>query len=150
MKSFALILALILFVPGLPAQGKKPWTIDRLCGKLDHIQRIPDRKHANNFSERREALRDVSVTLYEPREGEPCCSTANAVIEAAQSGRGGHFEFKTKKPGKFWLKANWNGKDYKLALVYEPSKNSTTLCSDQGIDLDDDGNAEWWATVTVD
>ena len=149
MKGIALILGLVLFAPGLHAQEKKPWNIDRLCGKLDHVQRIPDRKHANNFSERRKALRDVPLTLFERGDTENCCTTLNE-IETVRSGRGGHFEFKTKKARNSWLRTNWNGKEYKLAIVFEPQRNSTTLCSDQGIDLDDDGDASWWATITVD
>jgi hypothetical protein len=99
-KNIALILALILFAAGLHAQEKRPWDIDRLCGKIEHVKRIPDRKNANTFSEKRKALRDVPLTLYEQRDNQPCCSNLNA-IETTQTRRGGNFQFKTKNPGKF-------------------------------------------------
>jgi hypothetical protein len=143
------IFAATLCASGLGAQEKKPWEIDRLCGKLEHVQKVPDRKHANTFSEKRKALREVSLSLYERREHQACCEGMNAV-ETTQTGRGGHFEFKTRKPGNFWMATNWSGKEYKLAVVYKLQNNSTTMCSQQGIGLDDEGDAEWWAIVTVD
>jgi hypothetical protein len=143
------IIVLMLFAQSLQAQEKKPWNLDRLCGRLEHVQRTPSRRHSNNFSERRKALRNVSLSLYERRENEPCCDGVNAA-ETIQTGRGGHFEFKTKKAGTFLLSTNWSGKEYRLSVVYKPQKNSATTCSDQGIALDGEGNADWWVTVTVD
>ena len=91
----------------------------------------------------------MPLGLYERRENQACCEGVNAV-ETTQTGRGGHFEFNTKKAGNFWMATKWRGKEYKLAIVYKPEKNSTTMCSQQGIALDDGGNADWWVTITVD
>jgi hypothetical protein len=71
-------------------------------------------------------------------------------VETVTTGRSGHFEFKTKKLGSYWLATSWNGKEYKVAVEYKPTKNSQTLCSDQGIQLDDEGNANWWISIVVD
>jgi hypothetical protein len=133
----------------LHGQEKKPWDVDRLCGRLEHIQRTPQRHDSNSYSEKRKALRDVSLSLYERRENQACCDGLNAV-ETAKTGRSGHFEFKTKKPGGYWLSTNWNGKRSTVPVVYERPKNPVSMCAQQGIQLDEQGNAEWWITVTVD
>ena len=149
MKVGRLIFAVFIFAAVLHAQEEKPWQIDRLCGKLNHVVRIPDRKNANTVSEKRTALRDVPVTLYEQRNDEPCCIGETA-IETVRTGKGGHFEFKNQKEGKYWLRTNWNGKEYTLAVGLKPEKNTTTMCSQQGVDLDDEGKAGWWVTIRVD
>ena len=149
MKRIVAILAITFIGQILHAQQKKPWKVDWLCGRLEYVQKIPDHKIANTFSEKRKALRDVSVGLHERHENGACCDGLNAV-ETIQTGRGGHFEFKTKKPGDFWMATNWSGKEYKLAVVYKPEKNSPTMCSQQGIALDGEGSADWWITITVD
>lgn len=144
-----MILASMLIASVLSAQEKAPWEIDRLCGKLEHVQKIPNRKSANTFSEKRKSLRDVPLTLYSRLENEACCSGLTAV-EMVHTGRGGHFEFKNDGPGNYWLSANWNDKEYKLAIGFKPDKKPKALCSQQGIGLDDEGNADWWVTITVD
>ncbi len=144
-----MILALGMIASTSYAQEKKPWQIDRLCGKIEYVQKIPSRKNTNTFSEKRKALRDISLGLYDQHENESCCSGL-AAIETVHTGRGGRFEFKNTKPGNYWLGANWNGKEYKVAVVFKPEKNSSTLCSEQGLGFDDEGNADWWVTITLD
>jgi hypothetical protein len=70
-------------------------------------------------------------------------------VETVKTRKDGSFEFKTK-PGRFWLATNWSGKEYEVAVVYQPERDSATKCSEQGIALDDAGNADWWLSVTVD
>jgi hypothetical protein len=142
-------LAALLLVPAMKAQEKKPWKVDRLCGRVEYVQKIPDRKRANIFSEKRRALKNLPVTLFERPKNVLCCESSDAV-ETVKTGRGGHFEFKTRKTGDFWLTMNWNGKGYKLPLIYNQQKNSPTICSEQGLALDDNGSVDWWVTITVD
>ena len=149
MKRIALIVALAFFAPRLFAQEKKPWEIDRLCGMLDHVVRTPDRKNPSTVSEKRTGLREIQLTLFERRDNQPCCNNSTA-IETVRTGRGGHFEFKRAKAGNYWLSTNWKGREYKITVSFKPEKNSTIMCSQQGIDLDDEGNAGCWATVTLD
>ena len=149
MKRIWLILVLAMSGLSLFAQEQKVWNTDRLCGQLDHVVRIPDRKKANTISEKRNGLRDVSLTLYQQQDKEACCSNLKA-METIRTGRGGHFELKTRVPGRYWLAANWNGREYKVAIAFKPQKNSTTMCSRQGIDLDDEGEAGVWETIELD
>jgi hypothetical protein len=148
MRNVPSIVALILIAQFLFAQ-EKPLNVDRLCGRVEHVERTPERHDPNAYSEKRKALRDVSLSLFERRESEACCDGLKA-IEATNTGRGGHFEFKTKKPGSYWLSTIWDGKNSTVPVIYERQKNSATMCSEQGIQLDDHGKAEWWITVTVD
>jgi hypothetical protein len=148
-KSTLAILAFALVGQILHAQEKKPWEVDRLCGKLEQIQKIPDRKNSNPFSEKRIGLRDVALGVYERQENQPCCNGL-ATIETVRTSKGGHFEFKTKKPGNYWLSTNWNSRQYELAVSFKSERNPTTMCSQQGIALDGEGNADWWITITVD
>jgi hypothetical protein len=148
-KRRAILFGVILVAQLLCAQDKKPWRVARLCGCLEHVERIPDGKHVDNFSETREALQGVSLFMYERRENQTCCENLTP-IDTAITGKKGLFNFKDVRPGTYWLKANWNGKEYKVAVVEESEKNSTAICSEQGVKIDNAGNADWWITVTVD
>ena len=77
----AVLFAMILVGNMLCAQDKKPWNIDRLCGRLEHVEKIPDRKHADIFSEKRKALRDVRLVMYERQENEACCEKLSPIDE---------------------------------------------------------------------
>jgi len=143
------ILVLALLGPRLFSQEKQPWVVDRLCGKLDHLVPTPDRKNPSTVSEKRTALRDIQVILSERQDDQPCCDSSTK-LETVRTRRGGYFEFKHAIAGDYWLSTNWMGKEYKIPVNFKPQKNSTTMCSQQGIDLDDQGNAGCWATVTVD
>jgi hypothetical protein len=138
----------ILIVQGLHGQEKKPWNVDRIWGRVEYVQRIPIRKQPDNYSEKRKAIRGVPLELYESRNENTCCDGSKRV-DTATSGKNGEFEFKNEKAGHYWLTAKWNGRDYKVAVAFEPQKKSSTICSQQGIQIED-GDASWWGTVTVD
>ena len=130
------------------AQQEKKWNVARLCGRVDQLQEIQDRKLANASSERRRGLRDLPMSLYQRRDDRTCCQGL-VVLENARTARNGRFEFKTKNPGDFWITTYWNARQYKLAVTNEQLENSAT-CSAQGIDLDGNGHANWWVTITLD
>jgi Prealbumin-like fold domain len=127
----------------------QPWRVYRLCGRLEHVQRISGRKHSEHVAERRRPLRDASFSLYVRRENELCCNGLIS-IATSQTRKDGQFEFKNQKPGNYWLTANWGEKDYTTAVVFQPQKDSMTLYSGQGLQLDDQGNPNWWLTRTLD
>ncbi len=144
----AVLFAVILVGHTLCAQDKKPWNIGRLCGRLEHVERTPDRKRADNFAETRKALRGIPLVIYKRHENEICCENLTPIDTT--TGKRGDFNFKDPQPGLYWLEANWNGNEYKVAVVYRAEKNSETICSQQGLQIDYAGNASWWITVTVD
>ena len=131
------------------AQSKQEWDVERLCGRVEYVQRIPDKKFANTFSERRRGVGNLTMALFERRSGQPCCGSLVA-LETTKTARNGRFEFKTKRPGALWLTTNWHAKEYKVPIVNKQQNSSSSRCSEQGIGLDDSGNADWWATITVD
>jgi hypothetical protein len=131
------------------AQDERKWDSDGLCGRVEHVQKIPDRKFSNTFSERRRGLRGRTLARFERRAGQRCCDGL-VPLETTETGSNGRFEFKTKKPGDLWLTTNWHAKEYKIAIVSKQQEDSSTRCSKQGIGLDDSGNADWWVTITLD
>ena len=147
-KGAITLLGVILVVQALYAQQKKPWNVNRVCGRVEYVKRIPDKKHPSNYSEKRKNLRGVLLELYESDENPACCMMKN--VGVAISGKAGEFEFKPAKAGRYLLKASWNRKDYQVPINFEPQKKSSTVCSEQGIQIEDDGDANWWVTVTVD
>jgi hypothetical protein len=143
------LLGMILLVQTAHAQGKKPWDVDKLCGRVEYVKRIPEKKHPNNYSEKRKSLRDVPLELYADGENQPCCDELKNV-GSTKTGQNGRFEFKPEKAGRYWLMAKWNQKVYEVNVDFKPEKRSSTICSQQGIQVGDDGDASWWVTVTVD
>ena len=149
MKLLVSLVGVALMAQALGAQGKKPWHVDRLCGRAQYVKRIPEKKNPNIHSDERKDLKAIRLELYESNEDIPCCESLK-ILGTTVSGRSGQFEFKPDHAGNYWLVASWNGKEYSVPVVYEPLKKSTTMCSDQGIQIEDDGSASWWVTVTVD
>jgi hypothetical protein len=147
----ALLFALILLGRGSQLQGqdKKPWSVDRICGRIEYVRKIPVRNATNTFNEKRKPLRGLALDLHNGPEGTTCCDGLKSVATTI-SGKGGKFDLKQERPGRYWLSTTWNGREYMVAVMYRPQKVSRTLCSQQGIGLDDDGNMDWWETVTVD
>ena len=143
------ILGVVLAAQTVLAQEKKPWSVDQICGRVDYVKRIPEKKHPNNFSENRKSLKGVPLELYEAGDSSPCCDGLK-MVGSVVSGKRGEFEFKAEKPGHYWLAAKWNEKHYKVDVVYEPQKKSSTICSQQGIQIVDEEDASWFMTVTVD
>jgi hypothetical protein len=131
------------------AQVKKPWHVDRLCGRAQYVKRIPEKKNPNIYSDERTDLKTIRLDLYESIEGMPCCDGLK-MSDTTISGKRGQFELKPDHAGNYWLVAKWNEKGYALPVIYEPQKKSATVCSEQGIQIEDDGDASWWETVTVD
>ena len=142
------VITALLVVPMLNAQESKPWNVDRVCGRVEYVKRIPDKKRPSKYSEKGKNLRNVQLELYESGENPSCCMLKSSGWTI--TGRDGEFEFKGVKAGDYLLMANWNGKKYQVSLSFKPKEKSTTVCSEQGIRLEDDGTADWFVTVTVD
>ncbi len=81
-------LAAILIVQGMNAQEKNPWIVDRICGRVEHVQRIPIKKQPNNYTEKRKDLKGIPLELYESPGGAPCCDALKKVGSTI-SGKGG-------------------------------------------------------------
>ena len=149
MRLLVSLIGIALMAQALWAQAKKPWHVDRLCGRAQYVKRIPEKKAPNTYSDERGDLRAIHLDLYESNEGTPCCDGLR-ISGTTISGKRGQFEFKPDHGGNYWLVAKWNEKSFAVPVIYEPQKKSSTVCSEQGIQIEDDGDASWWLTVTVD
>lgn len=119
------------------------------CGVFEYVEHIPDAKLKNTFSDRRKTLPDVLLDLYPWEEGKDCCegktSTAQAVTD-----KKGRFKFDALTPGKYWIVARWNLKDYRKRVEFMSVKTADVRCAEQGFSIDNDGKFEEWVTITVD
>jgi hypothetical protein len=130
------------------AQERAEWKIDRICGRVESVQQIKDRHQSAAISEKRKAIPGVPIDLYESREGSVCC-VASDRRDTSTSDRRGQFRLRPP-PGRDWLNLKWNGKDYIVFFIFERQAKSNTSCVEQGIQLEENGTATWWRTVTLD
>jgi hypothetical protein len=125
-----------------------PQQINHLCGRLDHADRVKVGDRAYSYSHRK-VLGAVELELYKANGNRACCADLER-IDVVTSNKRGRFEFRRAAAGFYWVRSEWNGKEFKLPIVFKPEKNFATECSEQGILIDDEGSAEWWLSVTVD
>jgi hypothetical protein len=143
-------LTTILIVSGtLFARKRDPQHADHLCGVLDHVQHIPVRGFTRTYTEKRTPLPSLAIVFYQHQDGQNCCDGLKR-IAATTTDKKGRFDLADVKYGQYWLSAEWNNKAYKYAFAYPFSKDADITCSLQGIDLEDDGSAQWWQTITLD
>jgi hypothetical protein len=148
-KVAATFLIAALFVQAGIAADKNPWSVGRICGRVVYLQRIPIRKQPNTYSDKRTDLKGIPLELCESPKGSPCCEDLKSV-SATVSDKHGEFDFNPEKAGHYWLTAKWNGRDYTVAVEFAPQRVPSTICSQQGIQMEDGEDASWWVTVTVD
>jgi hypothetical protein len=122
--------------------------VDQLCGRIEYVERIPSRKHPDNYSEKRTGLTGLTLDLYVSRDGASCCVDSKRV-GTTTSGRGARFDFKPVKEGDYWVSTTWKGKQYNVPVSVGPP-TLAEHCSFEGIAIDEKGNAFWFAAVTVD
>lgn len=128
-----------------------PPPVARLCGKLVHVDRVPDKDIQNAFEARTKSLPRVSVRLYGADGDRSCCEGLPLVGEAT-TGRWGSFRLNEKglAGGLYWIAARRNARQYQLLVRFEPRKNSTESCSDLYYEVDDLGNMTVAVTLVVE
>ena len=62
MKGVAAILGLIL-VAQVHAQQKRPWSVDRICGRVEYVKRIPEKKHTKQLFGKEEESQGHSARI---------------------------------------------------------------------------------------
>ncbi len=141
----------ILFIVSgtLFAEKKESRSADHLCGVLDHVQHIPVRGYVRTYTEKRTPLPSLAVVFYQQQDGQRCCEGLRK-IAIAITDKKGRFDLADVKNGHYWLTTEWNNKAYKYAFDYPFSKDADITCPLQGIDLEDDGSAQWWQTIALD
>jgi hypothetical protein len=131
------------------AQKKGPPHLDHLCGVVDHLQLTAVRGFTRTFTDKRTPLPLLALVFYQQQNGQNCCEGLKQLATIVTD-KNGRFDLPDIKYGHFWLSTEWNNKTYKYAFEYPFSASRDITCSLQGIDLEDDGNAQWWQTITLD
>jgi hypothetical protein len=124
-----------------------PNTVDRLCGKLQHLDRHPT-KDGKSYTENRKGLRNVALKLY--KGGKNSCCEAPDLLEETSSRRGGEFRFKSQKPASYWIVAIVNGREYKIPIRLESPRKPSDVCSDKLFQANDDGEFSLGRVITLD
>jgi hypothetical protein len=140
----ALVAVVIIgFLLPLSSAEIAPLTVDRVCGELgagegstpriDDITLIP---HAR-------------IRIYTRTDSANCCASLSPVAETV-TGRSGGFRFKKIRPGDYWIVAEIDGAEYKLAVRYRPDKETGSDCSQHLYVLRaGELHVETYVTVTV-
>ena len=130
------------------AQKKGPQHLDHLCGVVDHLQLTAVRRFTRTFTDKRTPLPSLALVFYQQRNGQDCCEGLKQIATTVTDKKG-RFDLPDVKYGHFWLSMEWNNKTYNYAFDYPFSTSPDMTCSLQGIDLEDDGSAQWWQTITL-
>jgi len=130
---------------GISHNGDKgdPYPVSQLCGKLVHV---------SETARTRRNLRGIPVELFR-RSGEVSCCDGLMPIAKATTGHWGSFKFKNAASGPYWIVAHLDGRQYQMAIQYEPKKDGAVpLCSNCFYEINDSGEMKysWSMTVTVD
>ncbi len=131
------------------ARKKDPQHLDHLCGVVDHLQLTAVSGFTKTFTDKRTPLPSLALAFYQQQNGQNCCDGLKQIATTVTD-KNGKFDLADVKYGHFWLSTEWNNKAYKYAFDYPFSMNTAITCSLQRIDLEDDGSAQWWQTITLD
>jgi len=127
-----LVLALLGGGSRPQADDSEKWnTVERMCGKLEWLEEIPVKGTTDTFNEKRMPVKKAEVRLYRRENDSPCCG-ATLFVTNAVTNRAGEFEFKKAVPGRYWIVAIVDGKEYSHAIKFAPeSKDKVEVsCSD--------------------
>jgi hypothetical protein len=153
MKLIPLIAAVLIAASALAQVPKSatPPTVERLCGKLEHVQNLPVKGTSNTFRTKERPLSRVVVSLYPAVENGQCCEKTPA-IATVETGRCGSFEFKSKQlpDGLYWLQVEPNGRKYQMLIRYAPNRPSDESCSRTVWEVNDSGDFWKAQIISVD
>jgi hypothetical protein len=89
------------------------------------------------------------MELFQRREDTPCCSGL-LLTESVTTKRNGSFEFPKALPGSYFLVVHWKGNSPSRAITVTGEKREQEVCSEQGVDIDEEGKLQKFITITVD
>ena len=153
MKSTS-IFGAIFFAASALAQtpnSTPPQTLERLCGKLEHVQNLPVNGNPYVVATKRHSLPRVIVSLFSADGTSDCCGGAAPVLTTATDHRGS-FEFKSRQlpGGTYWLEVEPNGRKYRMLIRYASRKHSDELCSEIFWQVNDNGDFNMAHPITLD
>jgi len=149
MISISLITLLLFLSFQEPAREEPKFELDRLCGKLVHVDRSADKQKDFYQDKKRKPLSHVELVLYPRMPNDQCCQT-DSPVEAVRTGRGGDFRFKKRISGTYWLVARWKEHSYNTLVILRPAKSNVDFCSNTTFEIDDTGKFTYAITVVVE
>jgi len=139
---FALILILIAAssaLAGPVGQEADEWElVARLCGKLEIVEHVADKKSPITYVEKRSPITDARLLAYERRDNSPCCGNASVAAETAPN-KSGTFEFKNLPYGNYWFVAVVNQKQYVIPILVKRTQEKLAVCSQLSFALEENG-----------
>jgi hypothetical protein len=135
--------------PQQSPHAQRPRTIERLCGKLVKSDYLAARGNGHASERKTHPLRKVILQLY-PRQSNSECCDGLLVVAQAKTGRWGDFKIKHAMAGDYWLVARVEAREYKVPILYHPTKGGGPLCSSFTWEVWDTGEFGLSETVTVD
>jgi hypothetical protein len=132
------------------AQSKalQPAKLDRLCGKFEKTQAIPEKANPSFIHTKSKNLSASELKLFFRTSDAPCCSAVP--VARVKTNHWGNFNFKNVAAGSYWLLATVDSKEVRMPLEFKPDKRSTAVCSEQFFYVDESYNFGIAETITVD
>jgi hypothetical protein len=123
--------------------------VERPCGVLLHSHEVPIKHQPNEFNTKSVPIRRAVVRLYK-REGKSQCCEGLAPVAEVVTGRLGSFRFRSVEPAPYWVVAEVDGHEFKIAIEYNRVSNSDAKCSDFLYEIMDNGQFNLGRMITVD
>jgi hypothetical protein len=146
---FVVCLSIAAYSEGQDRKASGDWDkFDRLCGRLEYTYAVPEGKHPKYSVEHRKALGRVPMELFQ-WEDAPCC-LGLSLTESVTTKRSGSFVFAKAKPGNYFLVVHWKGNSPARAITVTGTKEDQEVCSQQGVDINEEGKLQKFMMITVD
>jgi len=132
-----IFVSMLLAALASPAQPQvEEWElVAKLCGRLQHIERIPDKKKPIEFSEKKSPIANAKLIAYQAPPNAVCCSKFLAAGETTTN-KNGAFEFKELAKGYYWLVARVDERDYRMSVRIGQLKDRQPVCSEMSFEID--------------
>ena len=124
---------------GPAVQEADEWElVAKLCGKLELVERVLDKKNPITYVEKRSPITDAKLLAYERRDTSPCCRNAEVAAETAPN-KSGAFEFKNLPYGNYWFVAVVNKQQYVIPILVKKTQEKLAVCSQLFFAIEDSG-----------
>jgi hypothetical protein len=129
--------SMILASPVQP-QAENWELVSKLCGRLEHIDRTPDKKNPIQYSMKNRPIKNAKLVAYEAPNNTTCCSNVPVAGETTTNETGA-FEFKGLANGYYWLVAHVDSRDYRMSIRIGQLKDKQPVCSQMSFEIDASG-----------
>ena len=123
--------------PATPQFGE--WELmEKLCGRLEQIDRVPDKTLPGMYSDKSRPVKDARLVAYEGRSNGECCDNSRVAGET-KSNKSGNFEFKGLTKGYYWLVTTVDRQEYRMPIRIGKLQDKQPVCSQMAFAIDATG-----------